>query len=91
MAITRYAKRTDLTAKTLIAYARSRGAQYLPLDGTLDGALKVGRVQRLVDWKTPGATLTPEQARLVAAGWQIAFLSTPAQVDAEIGQMQREA
>jgi len=53
--------------------------------------LKVGPVQRLVDWKTPGATLTDRQAKLVAAGWSIAFLSTPEQVELEIAQMRKQA
>ena len=86
-----FANRVDNTSKALIAHAKSLGADYLCLNGDLDGVLKVGPVQWLVDWKTPGASLTPKQAKLIAAGWHIVFLSTPAQVEHAIAQMRRAA
>ncbi|MEY4387203.1 MAG: hypothetical protein RLY20_2486 [Verrucomicrobiota bacterium] len=86
-----FANRVDNTAKTLIAHAKSLGADYLTLNGDLDGVLKVGPIQWLVDWKTPGASLTPKQARLVAAGWRIHFISTPEQLEEVVKTMRRMA
>lgn len=86
-----FANKVDTTSKALIAHAKSLGAAYLALNGDLDGVLKVGPVQRLVDWKSPGATLTDKQAKLVAAGWQILFLSTPEQVEDAIAYMRKQA
>ena len=72
-----YNKRTDTAAKPLIAAVKQLGARYLPLNSVIDGIVEHrGRVL-LVDWKTPGhETLTPTQAKLVAAGWPIHFIST---------------
>lgn len=87
-----FANRVDNTSKALVKHARSLpGVQYLPLNGDLDGVLKVGNVQRLLDWKTPGATLTDKQAKLVAAGWEIAFVSTPEQLEALVATMRKQA
>jgi hypothetical protein len=68
--------RVDTTAKTLIAAAKQFNARYAPADGTFDGVLwlPAGRIE-LVDWKSPGAGLTDSQAKLVAAGWPIRFIS----------------
>jgi hypothetical protein len=73
--------RTDLTAKALKAEAIRLGARYMAHDGTIDCNLWLpdGRVL-IVDWKTPGADLTPSQSKLVAAGWPIRFVSTPEQL-----------
>lgn len=75
--------RVDTTAKALKAEAIRLGAKFLPHDGVLDGNLWLpdGRIV-LVDFKTPGAALTPAQGRLSAAGWPIVYLSTPEQVEA---------
>ena len=56
------------------------GAQYLPLDGAVDGLLLHRGKTFIVDWKSPGATLTDTQAKLSASGWPIVYLSTVDQV-----------
>jgi hypothetical protein len=81
----RYAARIDNTAKTLVKHAKQLGADYHSLNGTIDGLLFYrGRVH-LVDWKSPGGTLTDDQAKLVARGWPIAFVSTTGQLEALLG------
>lgn len=80
MARHRAIHRLDITSKALVAHAKKLGANYLPLDGAIDGLLlHRGRVIP-VDFKSPGATLTDTQAKLTAAGWPIVYLSTPEQV-----------
>jgi hypothetical protein len=69
--------RTDTTARALIAATKQLNAKYTPADGTFDGVLWVpstGKVE-LVDFKSPGASLTEGQAKLVAAGWPLRFIS----------------
>jgi hypothetical protein len=76
--------RVDSTAKTLIAAAKQFQACYTPADGTFDGVLwmpATGRVE-LVDWKADKAGLTPAQAKLVAQGWPLRFISTVDQLQA---------
>jgi hypothetical protein len=69
--------RKDTTSKVLIAAVQQLGARYLPLDGVIDGLIETTRGDRiLVDWKTPGKSLTDAQIKLVAAGWDIRFIST---------------
>jgi hypothetical protein len=76
----RRAARIDTTAKQLIAVVKACGAKYLPLNGVIDGVvLSRGKVW-LVDWKSPGGTLTPAQAKLIAAGWPIHCWSDEQQV-----------
>jgi ATP-dependent exoDNAse (exonuclease V) beta subunit len=77
--------RKDLTAKSLIALVQHYGARYLPLDGTVDGLIEQRGTWWIVDWKTPGATLTPAQAKLVASGWKIEFISTSEQLEQLLG------
>ena len=72
--------RADATAKDLIAAAKKFGAQYMPQDGTVDGILYHKGELYLVDFKSKGATLTDGQAKLVAAGWPIKFVSTVEQL-----------
>lgn len=72
--------RKDTTSKVLIAAVVQFGARYLPLDGAIDGLIEKRGRYWLVDWKTPGQTLTDTQAKLVAAGWDIKFISTVDQV-----------
>lgn len=79
-----FANKVDATAKPLIAYAKAQGLRYFPINGAIDGLLAIGPWLVLVDWKSKGGGLTDSQAKLVAEGWDIKFLSTPAQVDALI-------
>ena len=76
----RRAARIDSTATALIAAAKQLGARYMPLNGIVDGLLLVGGRVLIVDWKSPGGTLTDDQAKLTAAGWPIYYLSTVDQV-----------
>jgi ATP-dependent exoDNAse (exonuclease V) beta subunit len=78
----RRAARIDATAPALVKLAKSLGADYLPLNGIVDGILWHRGAYRLVDWKSKGGTLTDAQARLVARGWRIDFVSTEAQLKA---------
>lgn len=78
----RRAARIDNTATALIAYARSIGFAYLPVNGVVDGVLVLGGFRAaVVDWKSAGGTLTDAQAKLVASGFPIRFVSTPEQLD----------
>ena len=74
--------RIDNIAKTLIAYAKSLGFDYEGVNGTFDGVLVWGTTAICVDWKSKGGTLTPTQQRLVARGFPLRFIQTPAQLDA---------
>lgn len=76
------AKRIDNTATALIAYAKSLGFDYGVINGDLDGYLWLGHRVALIDWKSPGGELTPKQARMVAKGCPIHFISKPEQLDA---------
>ncbi len=77
----RRAARVDSTAPALVKAARQLGFQYVPLNAVVDGLLlhPKGRVV-IVDWKSKGGTLTPDQAKLVASGWPIRFIQTPEQL-----------
>jgi hypothetical protein len=82
-----FANKVDSTAKALIAYAKSLGFDYEPVNGTFDGVLAWGRVAICVDWKSPGGQLTPAQQRMVARGFPVRFLSTTHQLDALKAEM----
>jgi hypothetical protein len=78
-----FANRVDESEKPLVAYARSLGFGYAKNGGDWDGDLYLGRVVVPVDWKTPGkATVKPKQLKLLADGFPLRFISTPAQLDA---------
>lgn len=83
--------RTDTTAKALTAEAKRLGVDVEPLGGTLDAVLFLGRVTRLVDFKTPGGELQPSQAKLVARGCPVHFVSTVDQLAVLVADMKREA
>ena len=83
--------RTDGTAKALAAYAKTLGVGVEDLGGTIDAAFYLGDVVRLVDWKSPGASLTDAQAKAVAKGVPVKFARTPEQVEAIVAGMKREA
>jgi hypothetical protein len=77
----RRAARVDNTAKTLTAAAKQLGARVLTINGAIDCVIETPRGKyALVDWKSPGSTLTDTQARLVASGWKIHFISTVEQL-----------
>jgi hypothetical protein len=68
--------RVDLTAKGLQEEAARLGVRYAPADGRFDGVLWMpDSAIKIVDWKSPGADLTPSQVKMVAAGWPIQFIS----------------
>lgn len=74
--------RTDTGSKELIAYAESLGFGYGHLGGAVDGFLWLGTRSVIVDFKNPqSGDLTPAQAKLVARGAPIYFISTPDQLD----------
>jgi hypothetical protein len=78
-----FANRVDATEKTLVAYARSIGFGYAKNGGDWDGDLFMGRQVFPTEWKTPGkGVLTPKQARLIAEGFPLRFISRPEQLDA---------
>jgi len=83
--------RADTTSKALTAEAKRLGVDVEPLGGTIDAVLFLGRVTRLVDWKTPGGELQASQAKLVARGCPVTFVSTVDQLRLLVSDMKREA
>ena len=81
-------RKVDASSKTLIAAVKQFGARYLPLNGVIDGIIEHRGQHILVDWKTPGdASLTPAQAKLVAEGWAVKFVSTVEQLQTLLGRV----
>jgi len=80
------ARRIDSTATALIAYAKSIGFDYVPINDTIDGLLVSGQTVIIVDWKSQGGDLTPSQSRLIARGVPVRFIQRPEQLD----QLKRE-
>lgn len=78
----RRAARVDNTAKALRAYAESIGFVVVHLGVVVDCLLVWGSTVLVVDWKSKGGTLTPEQVKLVARGVPVRFVTTPDQVQA---------
>ena len=86
----RRAAKIDSTAPALIAYAKSLGFDYLPINGVVDGVLALsGNRAVVVDWKSPGGDLTPAQSKLVARGFPCKFVSRPEQLDALKAELSR--
>ena len=83
--------RVDGTAKALTAYAKTLQVGVVELGGAIDVALYLGRVVRLVDFKSDGGRLTSTQAKLVAEGVPLLFAREPHQIDAIVADMRREA
>ena len=81
----RRAARVDSTAKDLTTLARRLGADVEPINGTLDCLLLWRGVVHVIDWKSKGGTLTERQAKLVARGWPIRFVSTEQQLKDLLG------
>lgn len=80
--------RSDNGSKELIQYAKDLGFTYMPINGVVDGVLAWGHRTVVVDFKSKGGTLTPNQQRLVATGFPVTFLTTPAQLDALRAELQ---
>ena len=76
------ARRIDSTATALIAYAKSIGFDYVPINDMIDGLLVLGQTVIIVDWKSQGGDLTPSQSRLIARGVPVRFIQRPEQLDA---------
>lgn len=85
------ARRIDSTATALVAYAESLGFVYCSLNSTVDGILAWGQTTTVVDWKSKGGELTPAQAKLVAKGFPVRFISKPEQIDALRAELMRAA
>jgi hypothetical protein len=85
----RRAARTDNTASALVAYAKSLGFDYLPINGVVDGVLAYGHLSAVIDWKSPDGELTKEQAKLIARGFPLRFISKPEQLDALRSELMR--
>lgn len=85
----RRAARVDNTAKELRAYAESLGFVVVPINGVIDCLLQYGSHTVICDWKSKDGTLTPDQARLVAKGLKIAFVSRPEQLDALLLELKK--
>lgn len=72
-----FANRIDRTATALIKEAKAYGAQYLPLNGIIDGILLFkDKPPLLIDWKSPKAKRTDRQMKLVSEGWPIWFITS---------------
>ena len=76
------ARRIDSTATALIAYAKSIGFDYVPINDIIDGLLVLGQTVIIVDWKSQGGDLTSSQSRLIARGVPVRFIQRPEQLDA---------
>ena len=76
----RRAARIDATAPALVKLARELGALVEPLNDKVDCLLQWRGTTYVIDWKSKGGTLTPAQAKMVAQGWVIRFISTEAQL-----------
>ena len=87
-----FANRVDESEKPLVAYAKSIGFGYAKNGGDWDGDLYLGRFVVPTEWKTPKkGTLTTKQAKLIAEGFPLRFISTPAQLDALKAELLRAA
>jgi len=85
----RRAARVDNTAAALRKYAESIGFVVIPINGVIDCLLQLGAQTAVVDWKSPMGSLTDAQAKLVARGARIRFVSTPEQIDALRSELMR--
>jgi len=78
-----FANKVDASEKSLVAYARSIGFGYAKAGFDWDGDLFLGQWVQPVDWKTPGKEkLTEKQAKLIATGFPLRFVSRPEQLEA---------
>lgn len=82
--------RVDSTAKALTAEAKRLGVGVVELGGTIDAAFYLGRSVWLVDFKSPNGQLEPSQAKLVAQGVPLYFISSVEQLTAFVAHLKRE-
>lgn len=87
----RRAARIDNTATALRAHAESLGFLVLPINGVIDCLLQWGNLTVVCDWKSKGGELTKDQAKWVAKGAYIRFISTPEQLEQLRVEMVRRA
>ncbi len=85
------ARKVDTTAKALAAEAKRLGIDMAPMGGAVDFIAWLGPVVRIIDAKSPGGALTDSQAKLVARGCPIHFITTVEQLQALVAGMRREA
>lgn len=86
----RRAARIDNTAKALTAYLKDQpGVVYWPINADVDGLAWVGTNVAVIDWKSPGGALTDTQAKMVAKGCRIWFLTTTDHVDAMLRELRK--
>lgn len=85
-----FANRVDESEKSLVAYAKTLGFGYAKNGTDWDGDLFLGRTVIPVDFKTPGKEqLKPKQAKLIAQGFPLRFISRPEQLDALKAELMR--
>lgn len=84
-------RRVDQGSAALTQIARQQGIGVEPLNGAIDAIWWLGSVVRIVDYKGTQAELTPKQAKLIAQGCPIRFVSSPEQAMALVAEMKREA
>lgn len=85
--------RADVTAKALKAEAQRLGLGVADCGSPCDVLVWVGSTVVAVDFKNPdsGHTLTDAQIKLVAKGFPMRFVGTPAQLEALAAELKREA
>jgi len=74
--------RRDNGSKALEKYASDLGFVVYSEAGAIDAHLALGQHIAAVEWKGEDGTLTPSQARLIARGYPVRFISKPEQLDA---------
>ena len=81
--------RADTTAKALKAAALKLGASVMPIDGIVDCLIfHKGRVL-LIDWKSKGGGMTPDQIKYTSNGWPICYVSDINQLVALLSRDER--
>lgn len=83
--------RRDNGSKALEKYAEDLGFVVHSEGGAIDAYLALGQQIVAVEWKSKGGTLTPSQQRIIAKGFPVRFVSTPAQLDALRAELMRAA
>lgn len=73
--------RRDNGSKELEQYAKDLGFVIYSESGAIDAFLAWGQKITAVEWKAPNGTLTPRQAKLIASGFPVRFISKPEQID----------
>lgn len=81
--------RRDNGSKELEQYAKDLGFVVYAESGAIDAHLALGTKIAAVEWKSPGGTLTPRQARLIASGYPVRFIHRAEQLDALRNEMMK--